>query len=69
MIRSKNVINEKLSCLTKLMGWSMQDWKFGKRKAEKDETVGVLIFNTIEPDAPELDPLEVWVQSNKSYIS
>ncbi|XP_013863011.1 sorting nexin-9b [Austrofundulus limnaeus] len=36
-----------------------KDWKFGKRKAEKDETVGVMIFNTIEPDAPELDPLEV----------
>ncbi|XP_017278810.1 sorting nexin-9b isoform X3 [Kryptolebias marmoratus] len=36
-----------------------KDWKFGKRKAEKDETVGVMIFTTIEPEAPELDPLEV----------
>ncbi|XP_037541382.1 sorting nexin-9b isoform X2 [Nematolebias whitei] len=36
-----------------------KDWKIGKRKAEKDETVGVMIFNTIEPEAPELDPLDV----------
>lgn len=31
----------------------------GKRKAEKDETVGVMIFSTIEPDAPDLEPVEV----------
>ncbi|XP_055005394.1 sorting nexin-9b [Boleophthalmus pectinirostris] len=36
-----------------------KDWKMGKRKAEKDETVGVMIFSTIEPEAPDLDPLEV----------
>ncbi|XP_058469414.1 sorting nexin-9b isoform X3 [Solea solea] len=36
-----------------------KDWKTGKRKAEKDETVGVMIFSTIEPEAPDLDPLEV----------
>lgn len=34
----------------------------GKRKAEKDETVGVMIFSTIEPEAPDLDPVEVWVK-------
>lgn len=39
----------------------MQDWKMGKRKAEKDETVGVMIFSTIEPEAPDLDFVEVWV--------
>uniref|UniRef100_A0A7N6F8S0 Sorting nexin n=1 Tax=Anabas testudineus TaxID=64144 RepID=A0A7N6F8S0_ANATE len=36
-----------------------RDWKMGKRKAEKDETVGVMIFSTIEPEAPDLDPIEV----------
>uniref|UniRef100_A0A8C4FHP4 Sorting nexin n=1 Tax=Dicentrarchus labrax TaxID=13489 RepID=A0A8C4FHP4_DICLA len=36
-----------------------KDWKTGKRKAEKDETVGVMIFSTIEPEAPDLDPVEV----------
>ncbi|XP_077408150.1 sorting nexin-9b [Vanacampus margaritifer] len=36
-----------------------KDWKTGKRKAEKDETVGVMIFTTIEPEAADLDALEV----------
>uniref|UniRef100_A0A3Q3J020 Sorting nexin n=1 Tax=Monopterus albus TaxID=43700 RepID=A0A3Q3J020_MONAL len=36
-----------------------KDWKMGKRKAEKDETVGVMIFSTVEPEAPDLDPSEV----------
>ncbi|XP_039604985.1 sorting nexin-9-like isoform X1 [Polypterus senegalus] len=36
-----------------------KDWKTGKRKAEKDETVGVMIFSTIEPEAVDLDPIEV----------
>ncbi|XP_061890979.1 sorting nexin-9b isoform X1 [Entelurus aequoreus] len=36
-----------------------KDWKTGKRKAEKDETVGVMIFTTIEPEAADLDPIEV----------
>ncbi|XP_069014373.1 sorting nexin-9b isoform X1 [Embiotoca jacksoni] len=36
-----------------------KDWKMGKRKAEKDETVGVMIFSTIEPEAADLDPVEV----------
>ncbi|KAI3364306.1 hypothetical protein L3Q82_011108, partial [Scortum barcoo] len=36
-----------------------KDWKMGKRKAEKDETVGVMIFSTIEPEAPDLDVVEV----------
>lgn len=36
-----------------------KDWKTGKRKAEKDETVGVMIFTTIEPEAQDLDPNEV----------
>uniref|UniRef100_A0A3Q4HIV0 Sorting nexin 9b n=1 Tax=Neolamprologus brichardi TaxID=32507 RepID=A0A3Q4HIV0_NEOBR len=36
-----------------------KDWKMGKRKAEKDETVGVMIFSTIEPEAPDLDLIEV----------
>lgn len=38
---------------------SAQDWKTGKRKAEKDETVGVMIFTTIEPEGPDLDLSEV----------
>uniref|UniRef100_A0A8C7YQI5 Sorting nexin n=1 Tax=Oryzias sinensis TaxID=183150 RepID=A0A8C7YQI5_9TELE len=36
-----------------------KDWKTGKRKAEKDETVGVMIFTTIEAEAPDLDLAEV----------
>ncbi|KAG7465639.1 hypothetical protein MATL_G00155650 [Megalops atlanticus] len=32
-----------------------KEWKMGKRKAERDETVGVMIFSTIEPEAPDLD--------------
>ncbi|XP_012692184.1 sorting nexin-9a [Clupea harengus] len=36
-----------------------RDWKVGKRKAEKDETMGVMIFSTIEPEAPDLDPIEI----------
>ncbi|XP_056150290.1 sorting nexin-9b isoform X2 [Lampris incognitus] len=36
-----------------------KDWKMGKRKAEKDETVGVMIFSTIEPEAADMDPVEV----------
>ncbi|KAM6992595.1 sorting nexin-9b isoform 1-T1 [Tautogolabrus adspersus] len=36
-----------------------KDWKTGKRKAEKDETVGVMIFSTIEPEGQDLEPVEV----------
>ncbi|KAG7316366.1 hypothetical protein KOW79_019907 [Hemibagrus wyckioides] len=37
-----------------------KDWKTGKRKAEKDETVGVMIFSTIEPEGlADLELLEV----------
>ncbi|TNN74860.1 Sorting nexin-9 [Liparis tanakae] len=36
-----------------------KDWKTGKRKAEKDETVGVMVFSTIEPEGADLDPVEV----------
>ncbi|XP_023584553.1 sorting nexin-9 isoform X2 [Trichechus manatus latirostris] len=36
-----------------------KEWKTGKRKAEKDELVGVMIFSTMEPEAPDLDLLEI----------
>ncbi|XP_041638015.1 sorting nexin-9-like isoform X2 [Cheilinus undulatus] len=36
-----------------------KEWKAGKRKAEKDEMVGPLIFSLVEPEAPELDAAEV----------
>ncbi|KAK6489620.1 sorting nexin-9-like isoform X1, partial [Huso huso] len=36
-----------------------KDWKMGKRKAEKDEMVGVMVFSTIEPEAPDMDLIEV----------
>ncbi|XP_053316834.1 sorting nexin-9 [Spea bombifrons] len=36
-----------------------KEWKTGKRKAEKDETVGCMIFSAIEPEAPDLDLIEV----------
>ncbi|XP_044527711.1 sorting nexin-9 isoform X2 [Gracilinanus agilis] len=36
-----------------------KEWKTGKRKAEKDEIVGVMIFSTMEPEAPDLDLIEI----------
>lgn len=36
-----------------------KEWKTGKRKAEKDELVGSMIFSTIDPEADDLDVLEV----------
>uniref|UniRef100_A0AAY4B1F8 Sorting nexin n=1 Tax=Denticeps clupeoides TaxID=299321 RepID=A0AAY4B1F8_9TELE len=36
-----------------------KEWKIGKRKAEKDETTGVIIFSTVDPEAADLDPSEV----------
>ncbi|XP_051511261.1 sorting nexin-9-like isoform X1 [Myxocyprinus asiaticus] len=37
-----------------------KDWKMGKRKAEKDENVGVMIFSSIESEGlPDLDLIEV----------
>ncbi|XP_048829953.1 sorting nexin-9-like isoform X1 [Brienomyrus brachyistius] len=36
-----------------------KEWKSGKRRAEKDETVGVMTFSLIEPEAPELAVHEV----------
>ncbi|XP_016140444.1 sorting nexin-9-like isoform X2 [Sinocyclocheilus grahami] len=36
-----------------------KEWKLGKRKAEKDEIVGVKIFSNIDPELPELDPAQV----------
>ncbi|TRY86933.1 hypothetical protein DNTS_002204 [Danionella cerebrum] len=57
--------------MERLQGWmsrmcrhpvvsSSEDWKTGKRKAEKDETVGVMVFATIEPEGlQDLDMIEV----------
>ncbi|XP_076006205.1 sorting nexin-9-like isoform X2 [Genypterus blacodes] len=36
-----------------------KEWKAGKRKAERDEMVGPMIFSLIEPAAPELEPGDV----------
>ncbi|XP_075059471.1 sorting nexin-9 isoform X2 [Mixophyes fleayi] len=36
-----------------------KEWKTGKRKAEKDEIVGSMIFCTVEPEALDLDIIEV----------
>uniref|UniRef100_UPI003AAA2550 sorting nexin-9-like n=1 Tax=Centroberyx gerrardi TaxID=166262 RepID=UPI003AAA2550 len=36
-----------------------REWKTGKRKAEKDETVGPMIFSLVDPEAPDLEPAEV----------
>ncbi|KAK2857262.1 hypothetical protein Q5P01_005997 [Channa striata] len=36
-----------------------KEWKMGKRTAEKDETVGPMIFSMIEPEAAELDATHV----------
>ncbi|XP_007896482.2 sorting nexin-9b isoform X2 [Callorhinchus milii] len=35
-----------------------KEWKLGKRKAEKDDVVGVMIFGTVEPPAEDIDLLE-----------
>ncbi|XP_013863993.1 sorting nexin-9 isoform X2 [Austrofundulus limnaeus] len=36
-----------------------KEWKAGKRRAEKDETVGPMMFSLIEPEAAELDVTQV----------
>uniref|UniRef100_A0A668A9C2 Sorting nexin 9 n=1 Tax=Myripristis murdjan TaxID=586833 RepID=A0A668A9C2_9TELE len=36
-----------------------REWKMGKRKAEKDELVGPMIFSLVDPEAPDLEPGEV----------
>ncbi|CAJ1087423.1 sorting nexin-9-like [Xyrichtys novacula] len=36
-----------------------KEWKTGKRKAEKDETVGPMIFSLVETEAAELDAINV----------
>jgi len=36
-----------------------QEWKAGKRRAEKDETVGPMMFSLVEPEAAELDATQV----------
>uniref|UniRef100_A0A8C7F785 Sorting nexin 9a n=1 Tax=Oncorhynchus kisutch TaxID=8019 RepID=A0A8C7F785_ONCKI len=36
-----------------------KEWKTGKRRAEKDECVGPMVFSLIDPEAPELDIIEV----------
>ncbi|XP_048344110.1 sorting nexin-9 isoform X1 [Sphaerodactylus townsendi] len=36
-----------------------KEWKTGKRKAEKDEIVGVMVFSAMEPEAPDLDMIEI----------
>ncbi|XP_062303021.1 sorting nexin-9a isoform X1 [Osmerus eperlanus] len=36
-----------------------KEWKMGKRKAEKDENIGPMIFSFIDPDAPDMEPHEV----------
>ncbi|KAM4602014.1 sorting nexin-9-like isoform 2-T5 [Polymixia lowei] len=36
-----------------------KEWKAGKRRTEKDETIGPMIFSVIDPEAPELEPGEV----------
>ncbi|XP_042182168.1 sorting nexin-9 [Oncorhynchus tshawytscha] len=37
-----------------------KEWKTGKRRAEKDECVGPMVFSLIDPEAPELDIIEVY---------
>ncbi|XP_027866447.1 sorting nexin-9-like [Xiphophorus couchianus] len=36
-----------------------RDWKSGKRRAEKDETVGPMMFSLVQPEAAELDVAQV----------
>lgn len=46
-------------CVSLFFFFLFKEWKTGKRKAEKDETVGVMIFSTMEPEAPDLDMVEM----------
>eukprot|EP00061_Rhincodon_typus_P014132 g40969.t1 len=34
------------------------EWKLGKRKTEKDDVVGIMIFSTVEPPAEDISLLE-----------
>uniref|UniRef100_A0A8C1NTE5 Sorting nexin 9a n=1 Tax=Cyprinus carpio TaxID=7962 RepID=A0A8C1NTE5_CYPCA len=43
-----------------------KEWKLGKRKAEKDEFVGVKIFSTIDPELPEEQKYEMYSQFTRS---
>lgn len=43
-----------------------RDWKSGKRRAEKDEAVGPMMFSLVEPEAAELDVAQV-EQKCESY--
>ncbi|XP_059906964.1 sorting nexin-9-like isoform X1 [Gadus macrocephalus] len=36
-----------------------KEWKLGKRRAERDVTVGQMIFSLMDPEAPEMDSVEV----------
>uniref|UniRef100_A0A8C1Y4G0 Sorting nexin 9a n=1 Tax=Cyprinus carpio TaxID=7962 RepID=A0A8C1Y4G0_CYPCA len=45
-----------------------KEWKLGKRKAEKDEFVGVKIFSTIDQELPELDP-DMWGEQKYEMYS
>ncbi|XP_015256886.1 PREDICTED: sorting nexin-9-like [Cyprinodon variegatus] len=36
-----------------------RDWKSGKRRAEKDEAVGPIMFSLVQPEAAELDAAQV----------
>ncbi|XP_059504464.1 sorting nexin-9 isoform X2 [Stegostoma tigrinum] len=35
-----------------------KEWKLGKRKTEKDDVVGIMIFSTVEPPAEDISLLE-----------
>uniref|UniRef100_A0A671R871 Sorting nexin-9-like n=1 Tax=Sinocyclocheilus anshuiensis TaxID=1608454 RepID=A0A671R871_9TELE len=43
-----------------------KEWKLGKRKAEKDEIVGVKIFSNIDPELPEEQKYEMYSQFTRS---
>uniref|UniRef100_A0A8C5A4M8 Sorting nexin 9a n=1 Tax=Gadus morhua TaxID=8049 RepID=A0A8C5A4M8_GADMO len=36
-----------------------KEWKLGKRRAERDVAVGQMIFSLMDPEAPEMDSVEV----------
>uniref|UniRef100_A0A8C1USJ0 Sorting nexin 9a n=1 Tax=Cyprinus carpio TaxID=7962 RepID=A0A8C1USJ0_CYPCA len=43
-----------------------KEWKLGKRRAEKDEVVGVKIFSNIDPELPEEQKYEMYSQFTRS---
>lgn len=45
-----------------------QEWKAGKRKAERDELAGPMIFSLVEPEASELDTTHMYAAPQTALV-